>query len=180
MWIRGGKVTIKNGYINATNTEYGCIFISEPAEVIFDNVEITSDNIAVYNDDGMLSILSGKYQGDDHAVSCIDGTVTITAGHFESTNFGCINAGEFEWGGVIYKGEIILAEGSSADVENWDSGAKVVTITAGGSSGVVKTECAASLPVAYYSTLGQKLPKEPESGLYIIMYDNGKTKKVLK
>jgi len=32
----------------------------------------------------------------------------------------------------------------------------------------------------YYSILGQKLPKEPESGLYIIIYDNGKSGKVLK
>ena len=32
----------------------------------------------------------------------------------------------------------------------------------------------------YYSILGAKLPKEPQSGMYIIMYSNGKAKKVLK
>ena len=34
--------------------------------------------------------------------------------------------------------------------------------------------------IAYYSILGQKLPKEPESGVYIIMYNNGKTVKIVK
>jgi len=34
--------------------------------------------------------------------------------------------------------------------------------------------------IGYYSTLGQKLPREPESGLYIILYDNGKSEKIMK
>ena len=34
--------------------------------------------------------------------------------------------------------------------------------------------------VAYYSITGQKLGKEPETGLYIIQYDNGKAEKVFK
>jgi hypothetical protein len=34
--------------------------------------------------------------------------------------------------------------------------------------------------VGYYNVLGQKLPQEPQHGIYIIQYDNGKTKKVLK
>ena len=34
--------------------------------------------------------------------------------------------------------------------------------------------------VGYYNILGQPLPREPESGIYIIMYDNGKAEKVLK
>ena len=34
--------------------------------------------------------------------------------------------------------------------------------------------------MGYYSTLGQKLPQEPESGCYIILYDNGKTEKIMK
>jgi len=32
----------------------------------------------------------------------------------------------------------------------------------------------------YYSILGEKLPKEPVSGIYIVRYDNGKTEKVVK
>jgi len=34
--------------------------------------------------------------------------------------------------------------------------------------------------VGYYSILGQKLDREPESGLYIIIYDNFTSKKVMK
>ncbi|MDR0872916.1 MAG: leucine-rich repeat domain-containing protein [Prevotellaceae bacterium] len=32
----------------------------------------------------------------------------------------------------------------------------------------------------YYNTLGQKLLKEPESGIYIILYNNGQSKKTLR
>ena len=46
---------------------------------------------------------------------------------------------------------------------------------------VVETRHATSLQVVgYYSILGQKLPQEPQSGLYIILYDNGKAVKILK
>jgi len=34
--------------------------------------------------------------------------------------------------------------------------------------------------VGYYSILGQKLPKEPASGIYIILYDNGESEKRIK
>ncbi len=37
-----------------------------------------------------------------------------------------------------------------------------------------------SLPVAYYNLQGAQLQQEPESGTYIILYDNGKAEKVLK
>ena len=33
---------------------------------------------------------------------------------------------------------------------------------------------------AYYDLLGRKLPKEPANGIYIILYDNGTAKKVMK
>ena len=35
-------------------------------------------------------------------------------------------------------------------------------------------------PVAYYSILGIQLQKEPESGMYIIVYDNGTIEKVVR
>ena len=49
-------------------------------------------------------------------------------------------------------------------------------------SGIVKTLRATSLPEVkgYYSITGAKLPKEPASGIYIILYDNGKAEKVVK
>jgi len=47
-------------------------------------------------------------------------------------------------------------------------------------TGIVETQCIASLPVGYYNLLGAKLPQEPTSGIYIIKYDNGKTEKVVR
>ena len=35
-------------------------------------------------------------------------------------------------------------------------------------------------PIGYYNILGAKLDKEPQSGIYIIVFDNGTTKKVMK
>jgi uncharacterized protein (TIGR02145 family) len=34
--------------------------------------------------------------------------------------------------------------------------------------------------VAYYSITGQKLKQEPESGIYIVVYDNGTSEKIVK
>jgi hypothetical protein len=45
---------------------------------------------------------------------------------------------------------------------------------------VVETRRPASLPVAYYNIMGQKLANEPISGIYIILYDNGSTEKRVK
>ena len=52
--------------------------------------------------------------------------------------------------------------------------------TTGEPNGVVETRRAASLPeiVGDYNILGVKLLQEPASGVYIIMYDDGTTKKV--
>ena len=52
--------------------------------------------------------------------------------------------------------------------------------TLGGGSNVVETGRAPSLPIGYYSVLGRELPSEPASGIYIILYDNGKAEKVLR
>ena len=48
---------------------------------------------------------------------------------------------------------------------------------------VVKTDNYTSLPaniVGYYNIVGQRLPQEPEKGLYIIRYDNGTAEKRMK
>ena len=34
--------------------------------------------------------------------------------------------------------------------------------------------------LGYYNILGKKLLQEPESGIYIILYENGKTEKIIK
>ena len=72
---------------------------------------------------------------------------------------------------VLRVNENAIAKYKAADV--WK---EFVNVTV--SVGVVEAEPA--LIVGYYSILGQKLPKEPQSGVYIIVYDNGKTEKVLK
>jgi hypothetical protein len=55
-------------------------------------------------------------------------------------------------------------------------------ITTDFTTDIVETQCIASLPkvAGYYNILGQKLPKEPESGIYIILYDTGKAEKIIK
>jgi len=35
-------------------------------------------------------------------------------------------------------------------------------------------------PIAYYSVMGAKLPKVPEKGMYIVLYSNGTTQKLMK
>ena len=54
--------------------------------------------------------------------------------------------------------------------------------TTGDPTNIVETQCIASLPniIGYYSLIGQKLKQEPTKGIYIILYDNGKTEKVMK
>ena len=55
------------------------------------------------------------------------------------------------------------------------------TTTGGGVvTGVVETQGIALCVAGYYSILGQKLPTEPESGVYVIMYSNGKVEKIVK
>jgi hypothetical protein len=50
----------------------------------------------------------------------------------------------------------------------------------GVSTGIAGGEHIQPLPKAYYNTLGQQLSEEPASGIYIILYDNGKTEKRVK
>jgi len=49
-------------------------------------------------------------------------------------------------------------------------------------TGIVEKDNDSLLPkvVGYYNILGQKLEKAPVSGIYIIQYENGKTKKIIK
>ncbi len=51
----------------------------------------------------------------------------------------------------------------------------------GGTTNINKIEITTiPVPVAYYSIMGVKLNAAPEKGIYIILYDNGKTKKFIK
>jgi uncharacterized repeat protein (TIGR02543 family) len=43
----------------------------------------------------------------------------------------------------------------------------------------IKTETEHAKVVGYYNIMGQKLPKEPASGIFIVLYDDGTVKKVI-
>jgi len=45
---------------------------------------------------------------------------------------------------------------------------------------IVQTTATDEIVVGYYSTTGKKLLQEPNSGVYIILYNNGRTKKIVK
>ncbi|GHT57042.1 hypothetical protein FACS18945_0320 [Bacteroidia bacterium] len=71
----------------------------------------------------------------------------------------------------------MTAYNASNDVINSEQGEFTTT---GVTTGIVSPVSERSQIVGYYSILGQKLPKEPESGVYIIVYDNGKAEKVAR
>jgi hypothetical protein len=63
--------------------------------------------------------------------------------------------------------------GTLADVTWFYTGTKQT-------SGINETSTENAKVIAYYGIMGQKLDHEPDSGIYIIKYDNGKTEKALK
>ena len=54
--------------------------------------------------------------------------------------------------------------------------------TTGETNSIVETARDSSLPeiIGYFSLSGKKLLKEPVSGVYIMLYSNGKTEKVVR
>jgi hypothetical protein len=60
-------------------------------------------------------------------------------------------------------------EGDAIIVKYTDAVSSIETINAGNAK-----------VIGYYSIMGQKLDREPETGIYIIQYDNGKAEKVFK
>ncbi len=46
-------------------------------------------------------------------------------------------------------------------------------------TGITETSAVAKTITGYYSIIGQKLSKEPQKGIYIILYDNGTSEKVI-
>ena len=47
-------------------------------------------------------------------------------------------------------------------------------------TGILEAESVLSEVIGYYSVLGTKLPKAPEKGMYIVLYSNGTTQKIMK
>ena len=181
--LLAGTVTIRNGNIIDTYSPNdgvsGAIRVGSAATVILDGLTVTGRDTGVENW-GTLSILSGDYSGRQSAIFCIAGTVTITSGHFTITSSISDYTALLE--DTERGGQIVLAEGVVADVENWknDGSVKNVTITVATNIDESPVTDYERRVVGYYSILGQKLPQEPEKGLYIILYDNGKTEKVMK
>jgi hypothetical protein len=67
----------------------------------------------------------------------------------------------------------------SACYEISTSAATVVACSSG-TTGVSEVSTTSNTIAGYYTVLGKKLDKAPESGLYIIVYDNGKAEKIVK
>ena len=171
--IQAGTVTIKNGSITNTSTEGDGIRIYSIS--VLDGLTVSAETLAVANY-GTVFILSGTYIGGEDALYCDLSTATITSGHFLCTNDsgnGCL---------VEYdsNAQIFLAEGSTPNVVPWKNDASAIDVIITTASSVEETLHDTVLPKGYYSILGIKLPQEPESGIYIILYDNGKAKKVIK
>jgi hypothetical protein len=58
-----------------------------------------------------------------------------------------------------------------------------ITVEAKADTGIISVGINEATPakvVGYYNLMGERLNKEPESGLYIIQYDNGTAKKVMR
>jgi hypothetical protein len=78
-----------------------------------------------------------------------------------SNNQGTLNASQTELHGPVEKIEFLSIE---------DKGSTPVSVIPSGTA----------RPVSYYNLYGQRLVKEPASGLYIIQYDNGTAVKTFK
>ncbi|GHT65660.1 hypothetical protein FACS189452_00160 [Bacteroidia bacterium] len=88
---------------------------------------------SIFVDGGELVIEDGSYSGEYFAIYALSGKVTIISGIFSYTSEGYALGCLAENGG-----EIILAPGSTADVDPWknDASVTVVTITAATTYGV--------------------------------------------
>ena len=69
---------------------------------------------------------------------------------------------------------------ASAGSNGLMSGFSVRCVKDDSETSVTSTIANESAVLGYYSIMGQPLLQEPASGIYIIMYDNGETKKVMR
>ncbi|GHV22266.1 hypothetical protein FACS189428_4060 [Clostridia bacterium] len=100
------------------STSFGALLISD-GTVTVKNGNLTGA-IGVFG--GELIVESGSYSGDYYAIACQTGKVTIISGSFTSTDnqYACL----MEDGA----GEIVLATGSTADVNPWKNEAGVTAV----------------------------------------------------
>ncbi|GHT09999.1 hypothetical protein FACS189426_09530 [Bacteroidia bacterium] len=108
---------------------------------------------------GELTVESGAYSGTSIAIACYGGKVTLISGTFTSTNpsYGCL---------MEYGGEIVLAPGSTADVNPWKNTAGVMAVT------VTATEnFAVSNSTTKYATLAEAAAAVEANGTITMLND---------
>ncbi|GHT33893.1 hypothetical protein FACS189434_09110 [Bacteroidia bacterium] len=129
--------------------------------IIYANVERT-DTVCIVTFDEYGNYVSIVYRAKPR-------TTTVSTSYFYELE-NLLSNTEYYYAIIAYKDDTIIAEQQGSFVST-----EIVT-----NIDVLPDEYTESNIVGYYSILGQKLLKEPVSGVYIILYDNGKVEKVLK
>ena len=115
----------------------------------------------VDNDDNILEIIGEHSQ----SVYIKGGSFTQITNIMIGVISSAIPTGDYRIRAVV----------KSIDEENW----KIVHET-GQEVSVITVHNTGKIPVAFYNLMGIQLPKEPENGVYIILYDNGTAEKRVK
>ncbi|GHU71182.1 hypothetical protein FACS189413_12580 [Bacteroidia bacterium] len=117
----GGELTLKNVSCSASdNDELAAIFCNGGKATLLSST--VTGTVTV--NDGELTVESSACNGELAAIYCTGGKVTIISGSFSNTDdsngLGCI---------IEDGGEILLASGSTADVNPWKNTAGVMAVT---------------------------------------------------
>ena len=173
----------KIAYQNAFNCEWCDIYIvelitfslSENSALIewqpIENAE--GYRIIIYSDEvrtNIICTLEFNAAGELISVSRARSTMQTASTNFSYTVENLQSGKDYYYTlEILGVGNVVLA--SLSDMFTTDE-----------TTGIVETLRATSLPeiIGYCSISGQKLPKEPVSGVYIIMYSNGKTEKAVR
>jgi hypothetical protein len=181
-----------NFYQSTANTELGSVTrfsYNDLYNKISPNVLYTyphkssggSYSIDVEGDDGNLYVVEGSRH------SSIPDVVYKNAAELYSMDSGRISEISVLNGNVYGAGYV------SDTAKVWKNGEQLYALTDGtktasaagifvvsDGTGIKAASVENAKVIGYYSILGRKLAEEPESGLYIIQYDNGKAEKKLK
>jgi len=154
-----GDIIIANGRLFVAKRDY-----SNPANYIHSLLELNKSTGVVIDTYNFTTLFPNSYSPEsltyDASTNDIYGIsdnivvkYNITTKTESSFTLPEINKGDY--------GDIIVIAENQTSINN-----------------VVSTD--AVNVIGYYNVFGEKLSKEPENGFYIIMYDNGKTVKMIK